>query len=79
MEYLKKKIDTFLSGWKVDLERNPLIVKGARQIGKTEWFPIQALFLKKAVFSCLSAIRFLLYVSVPVRSVRKHWIREISS
>lgn len=36
MGYLKRKIDTFLSEWKADPERNPLIVKGARQIGKTE-------------------------------------------
>ena len=34
--YLKRKIDTFLEAWKADPERKPLIVKGARQIGKTE-------------------------------------------
>lgn len=36
MGYLTRKIDTFLSDWKNDKEHNPLIVKGARQIGKTE-------------------------------------------
>ncbi len=34
--YLKRKIDTFLEEWKSDLDRLPLLVKGARQIGKTE-------------------------------------------
>lgn len=34
--YLKRKIDSFLSDWKKDNDKNPLIVKGARQIGKTE-------------------------------------------
>ena len=36
MELLKRKIDEYLIEWKRDLERKPLIVKGARQIGKTE-------------------------------------------
>ena len=36
MELLERKIDTFLSDWKSDPKRKPLIVKGARQIGKTE-------------------------------------------
>lgn len=36
MRYLERKIDTYLSEWKETPERNPLIVKGARQIGKTE-------------------------------------------
>ena len=38
---LKRKIDSFLVEWKMKQERKPLIVKGARQIGKTrsiEWF-----------------------------------------
>ncbi len=34
--YLKRKIDGFLTNWKEDKDRMPLIVKGARQIGKTE-------------------------------------------
>ena len=34
--YLKRKIDAYLAAWKSDPERKPLIVKGARQIGKTE-------------------------------------------
>ena len=34
--YLKRKIDTFLKEWKENADRKPLIVKGARQIGKTE-------------------------------------------
>jgi len=35
MELLKRKIDEYLVNWKKNSERNPLIVKGARQIGKT--------------------------------------------
>jgi hypothetical protein len=36
MIYLKRKIDTFLNIWKGKADRKPLIVKGPRQIGKTE-------------------------------------------
>lgn len=36
MELLRRKIDTDLMLWKQNPERLPLIVKGARQIGKTE-------------------------------------------
>ena len=34
--YLRRKVDDFLSSWKADPERKPLIIKGSRQIGKTE-------------------------------------------
>ena len=34
--YLKRKIDAFLEEWKADENRKPLIVRGSRQIGKTE-------------------------------------------
>ena len=34
--YLQRKIDYFLEAWKAEESRKPLIVKGARQIGKTE-------------------------------------------
>ena len=36
MELLKRKIDEYLIQWKNNPDRMPLIVKGARQIGKTE-------------------------------------------
>ena len=36
MELLKRKIDKFLVEWKNSSDKKPLIVKGARQIGKTE-------------------------------------------
>lgn len=36
MELLKRKIDKYLIEWKNNPNRMPLIVKGARQIGKTE-------------------------------------------
>lgn len=35
MELLERKIDTYLAEWKANPQRLPLIVKGARQIGKT--------------------------------------------
>lgn len=35
MELLRRKIDAFLEEWGRDPERLPLIVKGARQVGKT--------------------------------------------
>ena len=34
--YLQRKIDQYLAAWKSNEYRKPLIVKGARQIGKTE-------------------------------------------
>lgn len=34
--YLRRKIDDYLKSWKQNKEKKPLIVKGARQIGKTE-------------------------------------------
>ena len=36
MELLKRKIDQYLIDWKNNPDKMPLIVKGARQIGKTE-------------------------------------------
>lgn len=41
---LKRQVDTYLTNWKKDPDRKPLIIKGARQIGKTrsiEWFASQ--------------------------------------
>lgn len=35
MIYLRRKADDFLTEWKKDPQRKPLIVKGARQVGKT--------------------------------------------
>ena len=34
--YLRRKIDAYLAEWKNDINKKPLIVKGCRQIGKTE-------------------------------------------
>ena len=34
--YLKRKIDDYLEEWKADPGHKPLIVRGARQVGKTE-------------------------------------------
>ena len=40
--YLKRKVDSFLCEWKNNPERKPLIIKGARQIGKTRSIEIFA-------------------------------------
>ena len=34
--YLKRKVDIYLNEWHSKIERKPLIIKGARQVGKTE-------------------------------------------
>lgn len=34
--YLNRKIDRFFASWYADASRLPILVKGARQIGKTE-------------------------------------------
>ena len=34
--YLKRKIDDYLINWKADPGRKPLVVRGCRQVGKTE-------------------------------------------
>lgn len=36
MAYMSRKIDKFLHNWKNEPNRKPIIVKGARQVGKTE-------------------------------------------
>lgn len=36
MNYLLRKADTFLKNWIKNPDRYPLIIKGARQVGKTE-------------------------------------------
>ena len=34
--YFKRKIDAYLESWKATPKHHPLVVQGARQIGKTE-------------------------------------------
>ena len=34
--YLRRKVDNYLEAWKNNKDRKPLIIKGARQVGKTE-------------------------------------------
>ena len=38
---LRRKVDAYLVAWKTNPDRKPLVIKGARQVGKTrsvEWF-----------------------------------------
>ena len=34
--YFRRKIDVFLEKWHKDINRLPLVIRGARQVGKTE-------------------------------------------
>ena len=54
--YFKRKIDDFLAQWKKDPSHKPLIVKGARQIGKTE----SILHFARAQYSSVVYINFVL-------------------
>ena len=35
MKLLRRKIDEYLKNWKENKDKMPLIIKGARQVGKT--------------------------------------------
>ncbi|MDR0795241.1 MAG: AAA family ATPase [Tannerella sp.] len=35
MAYIKRNIDKVLLSWKIDLDRKPLLIRGARQVGKS--------------------------------------------
>ena len=35
MEYVRRKIDNVLISWKLEDNRKPLLLRGARQVGKT--------------------------------------------
>lgn len=35
MKYLHRTIDRYLQEWKIDTDRKPLLVRGARQVGKS--------------------------------------------
>lgn len=54
MIYLRRKIDVYLREWKEDRNRKPLIVKGARQVGKTE----SILRFAKAAYESVININF---------------------
>lgn len=54
-KYLKRKIDRFLTEWKADKGRKPLIIKGCRQIGKTESIKH---FAKSAAYESFIEINF---------------------
>ena len=54
--YLRRKIDESLVSWKADSSRKPLIVKGPRQVGKTE----SILHFARANYGNVIEINFLL-------------------
>lgn len=53
--YLKRHIDNYLREWKNDKEHMPLIIKGARQVGKTE----SILEFAKAEYKSVIEINFI--------------------
>lgn len=57
--YLKRKIDSYLLEWKTNKNHKPLIIKGARQVGKTQ----SIRFFAKANYESFIEINF---VSDPV-------------
>lgn len=52
--YLKRKVDDFLARWKRDPDRKPLIIKGSRQVGKTE----SVLHFARDIYESLIEINF---------------------
>ena len=54
MLYLKRKIDDYLIAWKEEADHKPLIVKGPRQVGKTE----SILRFAKAAYESVVVINF---------------------
>ena len=54
--YFRRKIDEYLKKWKSDPSHKPLIIKGARQIGKTE----SILHFAKAYYENVVYINFAL-------------------
>ena len=59
MAYLERKIDKFLADWKSRPDRKPLIVKGARQIGKTE-------SIKRFAESAYDSVVYINFVEKPI-------------
>lgn len=52
--YLQRKIDRFLADWHADPQRLPLVVKGPRQVGKTE----SILHFARRTYGSVIAINF---------------------
>ena len=63
MLYLKRKIDAFLDEWKANQDRKPLIVKGPRQVGKTE----SKMCIRDSIISLLAVSRLLFCAVLPYR------------
>jgi len=53
---LKRKIDQYLAKWKADRDKLPLIIKGARQVGKTS----SVMAFAKANYKNVVAVNFVL-------------------
>ena len=73
MDYLRRKIDKFLDEWFISENKKPLIIKGARQIGKTKTVEE---FAKRNNLS-LVEINFVLMAGQPVMAIK--WIKFLKT
>ena len=55
MTYFRRKIDKYLMLWKADENRKPLIIRGCRQVGKTEFIRH---FVNTVGYKCIIEINF---------------------
>ena len=62
--YLKRKTDACLENWMSDRNRKPLIIRGARQIGKTE-----SILTAVCLYPCLTKRQMM--ISVPINTASK--------
>ena len=62
MELLKRKIDQKLIEWKENPDRMPLIIQGARQVGKTESIK----FFAKNNYKYVVEINFVLQKNIKI-------------
>ncbi|MCC8117668.1 MAG: ATP-binding protein [Bacteroidales bacterium] len=56
--YLRRKVDGFLKEWKENTNRKPLIIKGARQVGKSE-------SIARFVYSCYKNVVWINFAEMP--------------
>lgn len=71
-EYIKRNIDTQLIAWKEDSMRKPLLLRGARQVGKSsavKHFGKQFKYFAEVDFERSKAIKTFFHGDLDVRSI----------
>ena len=71
---LKRKVDLFLKEWRENINRKPLIISGARQIGKTT----SIREFGKTYKSCHNIKQFLIMV-MKLKISSKKWVYSTQS